>query len=329
MLSLEGLDKYFGSFHAVDEVDLEVAHGEFLVLVGPSGCGKSTILRMIAGLEMRRSFRRRIDLPLGLGIQVLDREQIEQHVVEVAQTLEIHELLERFPAQLSGGQKQRVALGRAIIRDVKLLLMDEPLSNLDAELRTATRTRLIRLHRQLGRTTVYVTHDQVEAMTMGTRIVVMNEGRILQVGTPDEIYRRPATAFVGRFIGQPGMNLLRAKIVVGEDGSVAEIGGNRVAIPARRFELQAASFDALVGIRPEHLSLHEGEIVLEGRVEVVESLGREKLVHVDLGGQSLTAAIDSQQQLDADQSIELRLDPDALQLFDPLTERSLLAVGSC
>nr|WP_202513169.1 ABC transporter ATP-binding protein [Streptomyces sp. SID3343] len=316
------MSRSFGSSIAVDRVGLEVADGEFLALLGPSGCGKTTLLRMIAGLLPPSSGRillddedithtppRRRDLAMvfqsyalyphltvagniafPLRVRRMSKQAARARVLDVARQLEIDTLLARRPKELSGGQRQRVALGRALVREPSAFLMDEPLSNLDAKLRTATRIELAALHRRLGSTFVYVTHDQVEAMTMATRIALLDAGRLEQVGTPSEVYDTPASAFVASFLGAPPMNLLPGRLAstpagmlrVEAQGTVAPLWPGRV--PAR---------DVLLGIRPEHLtpvSREAGEEAVRIRavVDAVENLGSEE-VALCLAGTGVTA----------------------------------------
>ena len=305
-LSLDRVGKAYGNARAVRNISLEVEDREFVVLVGPSGCGKTTILRLIAGLETVTEGLIRIagapvnDLPprdrdvamvfqshalyphlsvreniaFGLKVRGERPEVIAQRVARAASLLGLDGLLDRLPDQLSGGQRQRVAMGRAIVRDARVFLMDEPLSNLDATLRSRMRTEIVTLQRQLGLTTVYVTHDQVEAMTMGHRIAVMRDGQIEQVGPPQELYDHPATAFVAGFLGSPPMTLLPARR--GSGG--VHVGGGLLAIdvPAH------APAELLVGIRPEHLHPEQapGRVALHGIVDSVEALGSSKHAHI-------------------------------------------------
>lgn len=314
---LEGICKHFGNTVAVAATNLVIQDGEFLVLVGPSGCGKSTTLRMVAGLEMptggemyigdrRVTFLEPKDrdiamvfqsyalyphknvfenLAFGLRIRKAKDEDIKKNVYEVAEVLEISNYLARFPRELSGGQRQRVALGRAMVRYPSVFLMDEPLSNLDAKLRVQTRAELIKLHERLKTTIIYVTHDQIEAMTMGTRIAVMKDGIIQQIGTPDEVYKRPANLFVAGFIGMPPMNFFNGKIVA--ENSKMIFQGNGISMAIAGLEASAARENAILGIRPECVALTddaEGPCMLAGKVEVVEHIGAEAYVHALTSG---------------------------------------------
>jgi ABC-type sugar transport system ATPase subunit len=299
-VTLREVRKSYGGLEVVHGIDLDVRSGEFLVLVGPSGCGKSTLLRMIAGLEeitdgtiaigdrvvndvpasqrnLSMVFQSyalyphmtvRKNLAFGLTNLRMPRPEIERRVAEAAKILQIGELMERKPRQLSGGQKQRVAIGRAIVREPQLFLFDEPLSNLDAELRVQMRVELAGLYQRLGTTMIYVTHDQVEAMTMATRIAVLNAGNIEQVGTPYELYNFPRNRFVATFIGSPKMNMLASS-----NGGVADFGN-----------LPRAANAATIGVRPEQFSLgRDGDASTEGMVTLVEYLGSEIFAHVKLG----------------------------------------------
>ena len=310
---------------AVIDLDLDIADGEFLVLVGPSGCGKSTALRMVAGLETITSGELRIgervvnDLPpkerdiamvfqnyalyphmtveqnIGFALKLakLPKDEIRERVLGAAKMLQLEEWLARKPGQLSGGQRQRVAMGRAIVREPSVFLMDEPLSNLDAKLRAQTRAEIASLQRQLGTTTIYVTHDQIEAMTMGDRVAVMREGRLQQVDEPEVLYDEPANLFVAAFIGSPSMNLLEGAVTATDEGATVSLGEQVLQIPASALAQRPAlrDFDGrevVVGIRPEHLSdaaLTKGAapadgVRLRGDVELREALGSELLVHV-------------------------------------------------
>jgi multiple sugar transport system ATP-binding protein len=372
-LRLEGLEKtYPGGAVAVAGVDLEIAEGEMVVLLGPSGCGKSTLLRLVAGVESPTRGRIRIgpqdvtalppqkrdiamvfqsyalyphmsvrdNLGFGLRMRGLDRQAIAARVGEVAAMLGIEMLLDRKPAQLSGGQRQRVALGRAVARRAQVFLLDEPLSNLDVQLRAHTRTELARLHRGLDVPMLYVTHDQEEAMTLGDRVVVMRAGRFLQVGPPMEIYARPATAFVGGFVGSPRMNFFPATL----GGAGGGGGGAGPGIPVDGsgavLRLQAprggdaAGQDVLLGVRPEDIELVEpARADLLARADVVEPLGREVLLHLvaaEAGG-ALRVLAPGGATLAPGAEVGVRLRRDRLHLFDAVTEErlpSLVAGGA-
>ena len=301
-LVLDGVRKGFGATEVLKGIDLQLAAGEMLVIVGASGCGKSTLLRLVAGLEEVSAGRILLDgrdvtrldpaardiamvfqnyalyphmtvfdnMAYGLRIRGLSRPAIAAQVNEAAALLGIGALLARKPRQLSGGQRQRVAMGRAIVRDPKLFLFDEPLSNLDATLRVQMRAEIRRLQRRLGVTSLYVTHDQVEAMTLGDRLLVLHEGRPVQLATPMEVFSRPADTYVAGFIGAPAMNFLSAAL---EGGGVRLRTGERVEVPG----LHAAGAAVTLGIRPEHVALHDGGVPVT--VELVEPLGSETLVH--------------------------------------------------
>ncbi len=318
-IQLAHVRKAFGGVTAVDGVSLEIADGEFLVLVGPSGCGKSTLLRMIAGLEqvtdgqisigdrdvtdlspknrdiamvfqtyaLYPHMSVRQNLGYGLKARRTDKAEIARRVGDVAELLGLTDLLERKPAQLSGGQRQRVAMGRAIVREPKAFLLDEPLSNLDAKLRVGMRASLAQLHRRLGVTTVYVTHDQVEAMTLGQRVAVMRNGRILQVDTPHRLYAEPRDLFVAGFIGSPAMNLVEATI----DSGTVRFGQYSVPFPAGS---ALADGPVVLGIRPESFedaSLAPGLPTIDVVVEVLEDLGSDAHVFFTVEGRSITAEV--------------------------------------
>jgi multiple sugar transport system ATP-binding protein len=311
-ITIERVSRRFGSTVAVDDVSLTVDDGDFLVLLGPSGCGKSTLLRMLAGLlpttegrflvddvDVSHQHARHRDLAMvfqsyalyphlsvasnlafPLRARKLNKQDIREQVERVAELLEIRHLLDRKPKQLSGGQRQRVAVGRALVREPKAFLMDEPLSNLDAKLRTATRHELVDLHRRLGATFVYVTHDQVEAMTMATKIAVLNAGRLEQVGTPLDVYAKPASVFVASFLGSPPMNLVDAGITC-DHGAVQIVGDG---ISADLWTGTTPSLDVVLGFRPEHLLINgAGPLQLELMVQTVERLGHENLVFCTFG----------------------------------------------
>ena len=347
-ITLSHVDKrYPNGFTASRDLSLEIADGEFLVLVGPSGSGKSTVLRMIAGLEKptggtiaigERDVTRlppqerdiamvfqsyalyphmsvRENMAFGLRLRKQSDEMVTRRIREVADALGLASMLDRKPAQLSGGQRQRVALGRAIVREPQAFLFDEPLSNLDAQLRVETRAELARLHRRLGATMVYVTHDQVEAMTLGTRVAVLKDGVLQQVAPPMELYRRPRNQFVASFIGSPSMNFIRGAIER-EDG--------RARFNAPGFTLPLSDGSSLrpgpvvLGVRPHDLSLGATSEGPRGVVTLVEPLGSEQLVYVSVpGGADLVAAIGAEQAPRVDDAVALRVALDAVHLFDP------------
>lgn len=355
---LEHVNKHYGTkHHAVKDFNLHIADREFMVFVGPSGCGKSTTLRMIAGLEdisdgvLKIGDRVVNDVPpkdrdiamvfqnyalyphmnvydnmaFGLKLRKTPKEEIDKRVREAAKILQIEHLLGRKPKELSGGQRQRVAMGRAIVREPKVFLMDEPLSNLDAKLRVEMRSQISQLHHRLGATIIYVTHDQVEAMTLGNRIVVMKDGDIMQVDTPMNLYDFPQNKFVAGFIGSPSMNFLTARVQNGE----FVIGGNRVA-PMGKLAQSLKAFegkDVLMGIRPEHMGvpgqtdIPQGVNHLKGKVLVVEPLGAQTDLIVDVAGQQLTAKLEGQVLIHPGDDIDLLIDQTRLHAFDASTEQ--------
>jgi multiple sugar transport system ATP-binding protein len=360
IVSLEHVTKSYGKTVAVHEFDFETKDGEFVVLVGPSGCGKSTTLRMLAGLEDVSGGRILIggrevqdvaskdrdiamvfqsyalyphmdvfgNMGFGLKMRGTSKSEIDRRVRQVAGILGIEHLLERKPRELSGGQRQRVALGRAIVREPQVFLMDEPLSNLDAKLRAGMRAEILKLHQRLGVTSFYVTHDQVEAMTMGQRIVVMRDGWIQQTSTPLGLYDRPANRFVAGFIGNPAMNFLKMR--VDGEGRTLHGASGRLDIPER---LRAAvrshlDRDVWVGIRPEHLfvAAPDSQVdVVSGTVELIEPLGSVIEVQVNLDGTVIVAQIDRDSPVRAGEALRLRADTAHLHLFDVDSDVSLLA----
>jgi len=354
-VTLRNLCKYFQQIKAVDGLSLEIAAGEFLALLGPSGCGKTTTLLTIAGFykpdqgEIYFDERLVNDLPprlrnIGMVFQsyalyphmtVLDniafplklrkvpKSEWKARAVEIAELLEIADLLDRKPGQLSGGQQQRVALARALVRNPRLLLLDEPLSNLDAKLRIFMRAELKRLQKELGITTIFVTHDQIEAMTMADRIVVLKEGRLQQVGTPDELYDSPANVFVASFIGTPPMNLLDAEIEVREGHYRVQTAHFSFSLPK---EIAAKikhipSHGVVLGIRPEDLVIGEGDIT--GLVYVVEPLGRDELVTLQVGDMRLKALVPSRLRIGLNDKIRFSFSAERVHLFDKETGKSL------
>ncbi len=360
IVELENVSKKYGEVSAVQEFNLTTKDGEFVVLVGPSGCGKTTTMRMIAGLEAITAGSIRIggqdvvgmiprerdvamvfqnyalfphmnvfgNMAFGLRLRKLPKPQIEEQVHRAAKILGIENLLLRKPKELSGGQRQRVALGRAIVREPRVFLMDEPLSNIDAKLRVEMRGEIVKLQRRLGVTTFYVTHDQVEALSMGDRVVVMLDGRVQQVGTPKELYNKPTNRFVAGFIGSPAMNFVRA-----------HLGPGGVASAGQDFELTlpgtlTAKVEALhlnevwLGIRPEHLKIQRdggnGKNVIHGRVEVVEPQGSTTIIQFSAGGDNRhIALINEQIEAEPGAPLNLSVAEDAIYVFDPATDRSV------
>jgi len=359
---LKDLVKKFDEVVAVRDVNLQIKDKEFVVLVGPSGCGKSTTLRMIAGLEeisggeIHIGDRMVNDLPpkdrdiamvfqnyalyphmtvydnmaFGLKMRKFPKAEIETRVREAAQMLGIQELLSRKPRQLSGGQRQRVAVGRAIVRHPQVFLFDEPLSNLDAKLRVQMRFELKRLHDRLETTAIYVTHDQVEAMTLGDRVVVMKDGLVQQVGEPLTVYAKPRNRFVAGFIGSPAMNFVDCK-VTGSDGNLAvdAPGGFLIAVPAaRRAAVERYRGQSVIlGVRPEDIREAAAgdpkDYRIEAVVEVVEPLGNEILIDVRIGSSPLVARVPPTSRLRMHERVELSLDPERLHFFDAQTEQAI------
>ncbi len=351
--------KRYGDVTAVSDLNLEIKDGEFMVLVGPSGCGKTTSLRMIAGLEEISEGNLKIgekivndvapkdrdiamvfqsyalyphmtvrdNLAFGLKLRKVAKADIEKRINEAAGILQLEKLLDRKPKELSGGQRQRVALGRAIVREPAVFLMDEPLSNLDAKLRVQTRAEIARLHQRLGTTMVYVTHDQVEAMTMGERISVMSMGLLQQVGTPQDLYDHPKNKFVAGFIGSPAMNFI--DIPVGS-GDLA-VGGFNFPVPARYVDsIKAAGRTVTVGFRPEHLELDQvtGPAgTVQGKADVVEYLGNEELLHVSVGDQEIVAIVDSSHRVRPGDTLSLRVPLEKLHLFNVETGDAIIKAG--
>ena len=363
-VTLEHVDKvYPGNVKAVDDFNLEIADGEFLVLVGPSGCGKSTMLRMVAGLEEVTAGTIRIggrvvnDVPpkdrdiamvfqnyalyphmtvrenmaFGLRLRKFPRKEIEARVQEAAGILGLGELLDRRPKALSGGQRQRVAVGRAIVRKPAVFLFDEPLSNLDAKMRVQMRVEISRLHQQLGTTMIYVTHDQVEAMTMGQRIVVMKDGVVQQVDAPIQMYDRPGNKFVAGFIGTPQMNFFAGEIRGDGAGLAFEGGGGlRICVPEDRRPALAAYRDkpVILGVRPEDIGSLAAEQLagaprIRARVEVVEPMGSESYVHFQIGGTAFVSRVDAHRKFQIGQAAEPAVFIGKAHFFDPQTERRI------
>jgi multiple sugar transport system ATP-binding protein len=351
--------RYAGGNLAVDRLNLEVGDGEFVCLVGPSGCGKTTVLRMIAGLEDISGGQVMIgdkvvnllpprdrdialvfqsyalyphmsvydNMAFGLQLRKTPKPQIQTAVREAARILDLERFLDRKPGQLSGGQRQRVALGRAIVREPAVFLMDEPLSNLDAKLRVQTRAEIARLHQRLQATMIYVTHDQVEAMTMADRIAVISDGVLQQVGTPKELYEKPNNRFVAGFIGSPSMNFV--ELTVEPDGGSRLVGGGAQVVlddaqGARMRDLGLAT--TTVGFRPEHLQVGAPEgpgLRLSATIDVVEFLGNDELIHAVSEGKDVVAIVEADARLAVGDNVILSADPRHVYLFNPQTELSL------
>ena len=351
---IRNVHKYFGGTHIIRGVDVEIADGEFAVLVGPSGCGKSTLLRMIAGLEeisggeiaiggkvvndvlpkerdiamvfqnyaLYPHMKVRDNMAFSLMLAKRSRAEVDERVNKAAAILGLAELLDRYPRQLSGGQRQRVAMGRAIVRDPQVFLFDEPLSNLDAKLRVAMRTELKELHQRLKTTSVYVTHDQIEAMTMGDQIVVMRDGLVEQRGKPLQLYDHPANLFVAGFIGSPAMNFIRGKIRRTAQGARVQLdGAGEVPLP---YDVTGEDGLAVVyGTRPEHLTLVSDGQGLAGTVVVVEPTGADTQVFAKIGETEINAVFRERHDFRAGEPIRLMPDAARAHVFDAATGRSL------
>jgi multiple sugar transport system ATP-binding protein len=346
-VTVQNLHKSFGPVAVIHGVDIDISDGEFVVLVGPSGCGKSTLLRMIAGLESVTAGAVRIgervvnnlppaerdiamvfqsyalyphktvaaNLAFALKLRKIDPATVKKRVREVAEILGLTPYLDRYPRQLSGGQRQRVAMGRAIVRDPRVFLFDEPLSNLDAKLRLQMRTEIKELHQRLKTTTIFVTHDQIEAMTMADKIVVMDDGRIEQVGSPLELYDRPENVFVAKFIGSPAMNLIEGTVVRRDGALGVEVDGHRLPVSA---ETGAGDGQAVIyGIRPEHLGIADDGF--PAHVSVVEPTGSETLVFLRFGETDMVAVLRDWHDFKPGQTVHLRPRAERAHLFDAAT----------
>ena len=379
-LSLKHIEKiYPNGYHAVQDFNLEVEDKEFIIFVGPSGCGKSTTLRMIAGLEdisegeflidgvkmndvepkdrdiamvfqsyaLYPHMTVRDNMGFALKLRNVPQAEINEKVEEVAKILDLEKLLDRKPKALSGGQRQRVAMGRAIVRNPKVFLMDEPLSNLDAKLRVQMRTEIAKLHERLGTTIIYVTHDQTEAMTLGTRIVVMKDGIVQQINTPEHLYNKPCNLFVAGFIGSPQMNFLDAEVEVKGKDTLLHIGDDVLKMPADKAKV-LKDYDGktvIFGIRPEHFGDGDGKTVIFGirpehfgdgrghedkqntlrcRIEVRELLGAEVYLYGDINGKQCTARVNPDVDLVNGMEATYSVDMKKIHLFDKETEKSLL-----
>ena len=353
---LERFSKSYGPVEVLHEFDLTVERGEFVALLGPSGCGKSTLLRMIAGLEDITSGTLYIDgvpmndrpardrdiamvfqnyalyphmtiynnMAFGLRRLRLPRAEIDRRVTQAASMLGLGELLERLPKQLSGGQQQRVAMGRALVKTPKVFLFDEPLSNLDAKLRDQLRIEIKKLHKLVKTTTVFVTHDQLEAMTLADKIVVMKDGRVEQVGSPTEVYNQPGTVFVSRFIGSPGINLMPARASF-RGARRLEGDGFAVTLPPQAFAGLQPDQDVLLGIRPRDVRLADAsapDVIAAGFV-LSEMMGPETLVQILIGVQEVSMLVDESHALDSPETLSVTFRPDRLHLFDRATEQRI------
>ena len=355
---------YDGDVVAVTDFNLEIDDKEFIILVGPSGCGKSTTLRMIAGLEdiskgelyigdklcndvtpknrdIAMVFQNYALYPhmsvydnmaFGLKLRKMPKEEIKKRVEEAARILGIEQYLDRKPKALSGGQRQRVALGRAIVRDPKVFLLDEPLSNLDAKLRAQMRTEISKLYQRLGTTFIYVTHDQTEAMTMGTRIVVMKDGFIQQVDTPQNLYDKPCNEFVAGFIGSPQMNFADAKVVKGSKGIALKFDKYEIPVPADKAKALESYVgkDVVFGMRPEHvhdepefLAKADPATVIEADVDVTELMGAEIYLYVNINGAPITARVEPTSKAKPGDKIKIAFDLSKLHVFDKETEQTI------
>jgi multiple sugar transport system ATP-binding protein len=351
--------KYGEDVVAVNDLNLEIGDGEFICLVGPSGCGKTTALRCVAGLEEITDGRLLIgdrvvnevapkdrdiamvfqsyalyphmsvydNLAFGLKLRKTPKADIERRVKDAAEILGLEKFLDRKPKALSGGQRQRVALGRAIVREPSVFLMDEPLSNLDAKLRVQTRAEIARLHQRLGTTTVYVTHDQVEAMTMGDRIAVMRDGVLQQIGTPQELYDHPVNVFVAGFIGSPAMNFATTT----SEGKDLVLGGHKLTLTgqqARAADSRPDGANVLIGFRPEHIMLANGTdedlVRFPAQVDVVEYLGSEELIHAKTEGNEIVALLPSDKKVAVGDTVTLAVPMEKLHVFDPESEKTLV-----
>jgi multiple sugar transport system ATP-binding protein len=358
---LKGINKFFDSVHAVKDVNLQIRDKEFVVFVGPSGCGKTTTLRMIAGLEAISSGDISIDgnvinalapmdrdiamvfqnyalyphmsvydnMAFGLKMRKFERPEIEKRVREAADILGIGELLKRKPRQLSGGQRQRVALGRAIVRHPRVFLFDEPLSNLDAKLRVQMRVELKKLHLRLGTTAIYVTHDQVEAMTLGDRVVVMKDGVVQQVGEPLELYNQPANKFVAGFIGSPAMNFAAVTVTEADGSLIAENSGLRIKLPdeiAPRLRGHIGR-EVILGVRPEDLTVASSadldQPCFDAVIEVVEQLGSEILLDMKVGESIMVASVEPTARVRVADKLRVAMRRSRLHVFDAQTEAAI------
>ncbi len=362
-VTFEHVFKRFGDVIAVNDLDIKIEDKEFLVLVGPSGCGKTTALRCLAGLEEISDGKIMIgdrvvndvapkdrdiamvfqsyalyphmsvydNMAFGLKLRKVPKDEIKRRVTQAADMLGIGHLLDRKPRQLSGGQRQRVAVGRAIVREPKVFLFDEPLSNLDAKLRVETRANISKLHLQLATTFIYVTHDQVEAMTMATRIAVINKGLLQQIDTPQTLYDKPNNLFVAGFIGSPAMNFFKTKLVKGDGKLFVDGGSFKVEVPTDRNNVYMPYLDkpVILGVRPENI--HDPNFCppgifaqnIDGKVDVTELMGNEIQLYVTAGEHSFVARVDPRTKVRMGESIQVAFNMGNMHLFDPETEQAI------
>ena len=353
VLEVTNLVKRFGAVEVLKDISIVMADGDFLVLVGPSGCGKSTLLNCIAGLDTTTGGRISIDwrdvtavpprdrdiamvfqsyalyptmtvaenIAFGMKVRNVPKSVQADKVRDVSTLLQISHLLDRKPGALSGGQRQRVAMGRALVREPVLFLFDEPLSNLDAKLRVELRGEIKRLHERLKASIVYVTHDQIEAMTLGTRIVVLNQGLVQQIGTPEEVFDQPANLFVADFMGSPPMNLIPATLVLDGVGAILKLNdGNQLTLPALTSALaKRGAGEVIVGLRPEAFALADGETGVSITAQLVESSGSDTFLTTELGGKAVIARLPGRTKVSTDGKIRLAVDTSRACFFDPAT----------
>lgn len=352
-ISLNSIGKQFGSLKAVKDIDAQIKDGEFVSIVGPSGCGKTTTLRVIAGLEEASNgeilfgntevtnsppgkrnvgmvFQNlalyphmsvRDNMAFGLNVDGVSAAERDNRITDVAEMLDITELLDRSPAELSGGQQQRVAIGRTLVLDPDAFLLDEPLASLDAKLRVEIREELQELHRQVGITTVYVTHDQEQAMTMSDRIIVMNNGEIQQFATPEEVYHHPNNEFVAHFIGTPSMNFIDCEIATNDDDIYANLGFTKVDLDESQAARPLSAMETMrFGVRPEHVDLHtEDHSGFEADVKFVEPTGKDKIIHLEAAGAGLKAIIEGNETVNEGKTYTAAFRSDQVHLFEPDT----------
>ena len=361
-LKIEGLSKNFGTTEVLRKINLEIDEGNFLVLLGPSGCGKSTLLNIIAGLEtinegnvfiddynvskvepkdrniamvfqsyaLYPSMNVKENMIFGLKQAKTSKEKIEEQLEKVSTFLQVDQLLERKPSQLSGGQRQRVAIGRALVREPRIFLFDEPLSNLDAKLRVEMRREIKKLHQQLKTTVVYVTHDQTEAMSLGTKIAIMNHGVIQQNDTPEIIYNKPSNTFVADFIGSPSMNLIKGKLIQNSNNISFIVEGSTLEVPINNYDfienLDLNNKEIYFGIRPEHIyfkKLNEDDFDINLRADLSEYIGHEQIVTLDYSNQEILAKFPSTIKIELEKEIKLYFDLKHISLFDFKTKERL------